>query len=120
MIRPPIIIDAQGALLVFNTLAMARRELTPLAVRGGRYPVAYDAEGRLLRIEVRVRERRVLGIWRQVREEVQIIPYEHIPTHDLALRELLLRFIQPREGTPPLDTSRPAADLLRTAPAPRG
>jgi hypothetical protein len=120
MIRPPIIIDAQGALLVFNSLGRAQRELAPLDVREGRYPVAYDSEGRLLRIEVRMRERRILGIWREVREEVQIIAYEHIPTHELALRELLLRFIQPREGTPALDTARPAEGLLRTAPVPRG
>jgi len=120
MIRPPIIIDAQGALLVFNSLSRAQRELTPLEVREGRYPVAYDAEGRLLRIEVRMRERRILGIWREVREEVQIIAYEHIPTHELALRELLLRFIQPREGAAALDAAHPAEGLLRTAPAQRG
>lgn len=116
MIKPPIIIDAQGALLVFNSLTKAIRELSPLEVREGRFPVAYDAEGRLLRIEVRVRERRILGIWREVREEVQILAYEHIPTHELALRELLLRFIRPREGLP-LDYAHPADGLLRTAPA---
>jgi hypothetical protein len=116
MIKPPIIIDSQGALLVFNSITRAMRELSPLEVREGRYPVAYDSEGRLLRIEVRVRERRILGLWREVREEVQIIAYEHIPTHELALRELLLRFIHPREGVP-VDYSRPADGLLRSAPA---
>lgn len=116
MITPPIIIDAQGALLVFNSITRAIRELSPLEVREGRFPIAYDAEGRLLRIEVRVRERRILGIWREVREEVQIIAYEHIPTHEMALRELLLRFIHPREGVP-LDHAHPADGLLRTMPA---
>jgi hypothetical protein len=115
VIRPPIIIDAQGALLIFNSLTRAMREITPLEVREGRYPVAYDADGRLLRIEVRLRERRVLGLWREVREEVQIVPYEHIPTHEMALRELLLRFIRPRDGSP-REFSRPADGLLRTAP----
>lgn len=119
MIRPPIIIDAQGALLVFNSIERALYELTPLGVREGRYPVAYDADGRLLRIEVRVRERRILGLWREVREEVQIIAYEHIPTHELALRELLHRFIQPREGVPALQTTDPVAGHSRIAPAQR-
>ncbi len=115
MIRPPIIIDAQGSLLVFNSLTRAMKELTPLEVREGRYPIAYDADGRLLRIEVRLRERKILGIWKEVREEVQIIAYEHIPTHEQALRELLLRFIQPRQGTSQEFVS-PADGLLRTAP----
>lgn len=116
MIRPPIIIDAQGSLLVFNSISRAMRELTPLDVREGRYPIAYDSDGRLLRIEVRVRERKILGIWRQIREEVQIVAYEHIPTHELALRELLLRFIHPPAGAS-LEYASPADGLLRTAPA---
>lgn len=116
MIRAPIIIDAQGSLLLFNSLSQALRELTPQDVREGRYPIAYDAEGRLLRVEVRVRERKILGIWREVKEEVQIVEYEHIPTHELALRELLLRFIQPQSGAA-LEFEHPFDGLLRTVPA---
>jgi hypothetical protein len=120
MIRAPIIIDAQGDLLVFNSLAAAQQELSPEDVREGHYPAAYDAEGRLLRIEVRVRERRILGVWKDVKETVQIIPYEHIPTHEHALRALLMRFIQPRTGVPALDPARPAEGFLRAGSAPRG
>ncbi len=116
MIRSPIIIDARGSLLVFNSVAQALRELVPQDVREGKFPVAYDAEGRLLRVEVRMRERKILGIWREVREEVQIVAYEHIPTHELALRELLLRFIQPQQGTE-LEFTHPFDGLLRTIPA---
>lgn len=116
MIRSPIIFDAQGSLLVFNSLAQALRELQPQDVREGRYPVAYDAEGRLLRVEVRLRERKILGLWREVREEVHIVAYEHIPTHELALRELLLRFIQPRSGAT-LEFAHPFDGILRTVPA---
>lgn len=115
MIRSPIIIDARGSLLVFTSLAQAIRELSVADVREGRYPVAYDAEGRLLRIEVRVREERILGIWKVTREEVQIIAYEHIPTHEMALRELLCRFIQPQGLAP--EFAHPFDGLLRTAPA---
>ena len=116
MIRPPIIIDSQGSLLVFNSFTQAIKELSPADVRAGRYPVAYDADGRLLRIEVRVRERKILGIWKEVREEVQIIAYEHIPTHEMALRELLLRFIQPPQGVAQ-EFASPADGLLRVIPA---
>ncbi|HSB54661.1 MAG TPA: hypothetical protein VLD58_09905 [Gemmatimonadales bacterium] len=115
MIRSPIIIDAKGSLFVFNSLAQALRELSPQDVREGRFPVAYDAEGRLLRVEVRMRERKILGIWREVREEVHIVAYEHIPTHELALRELLLRFIQPSGAS--LEFAHPFDGLLRTIPA---
>lgn len=116
MIRPPIIIDAHGSLLVFNSMTRAMRELTPQDVREGRYPIAYDSDGRLLRIEVRLKERKILGIWKEVREEVQIIAYEHIPTHELALRELLLRFITPPQGAPQ-EYASPADGLLRPVPA---
>jgi hypothetical protein len=114
MIIPPIIIDARGNLLVFSTLAAAERELTPADVREGRYPVAYDSEGRLLRIEVRVRERRILGLFRKMWEQVQISAYEHIPTHELAVRELLLRFIQPRTELAAVGAAPPAQGLLYT------
>ncbi|HWA59239.1 MAG TPA: hypothetical protein VG692_18445 [Gemmatimonadales bacterium] len=116
MIRSPIIIDARGALLVYNSLTQALRDLTVQDVREGRYPVAYDAEGRLLRIEVRTRERKILGLWREVREEVHIVAYEHIPTHEMALRELLLRYIQPA-GHAGLEFAHPFDGLLRMVPA---
>lgn len=95
MLKPPIVIDAKGDLLVFASQAAAERELTPVDVRAGAYPIAYDIEGRLLRIVVQVRERRILGVFRDVQETVRIVAYEHIPTHDQALKELLARFIAP-------------------------
>lgn len=116
MIKPPIVIDAQGDLLIFNSLSAALRELSPLDVQNGHYPVAYDSEGRLLRIEVRTHERRILGLFPEVTEQVVIVPYEHIPTHDQALRALLLRFIQPRAAAEPATPSKPAEDMLRTSP----
>lgn len=95
MIKSPIIIEARGDLLVFAELATALRELTPDDVRAGAYPVAYDVEGRLLRIEVYTRERKFLGLFREVSEHVRIVAYEHIPTHERALEALLARFIAP-------------------------
>jgi hypothetical protein len=95
VLKPPIVIDAKGDLLVFASQAAAERELSIEDVRAGAYPVAYDIEGRLLRIEVHSRERRILGVFRDVREMVRIVPYEHIATHDQELHALLARFIAP-------------------------
>lgn len=107
MLKPPIVIDARGDLLVFASQAAAERELTPEDVRAGAYPIAYDIEGRLLRIVVQVRERRILGVFRDVQETVRIVAYEHIPTHDQALQALLARFIAPV----PAITQRPSRTL---------
>ncbi|HTS87218.1 MAG TPA: hypothetical protein VMG41_01905 [Gemmatimonadales bacterium] len=95
MLKPPIVIDTRGGLLVFASQSAAERELAVEDVRAGAYPVAYDIEGRLLRIEVQTRERRILGVFRDVRESVRIVAYEHIATHDRALHDLLARFIGP-------------------------
>ena len=95
MLKPPIVIDARGDLLIFASQTAAERELSIEDVRAGAYPVAYDIEGRLLRIEVHSRERRILGVFRDVREVVRIVPYEHIATHDQELHALLARFIGP-------------------------
>jgi hypothetical protein len=95
LLKPPIVIDARGDLLVFASQAAAERELSPEDIRAGAYPAAYDIEGRLLRVEVQLRERRILGVLRDVKETVRIVAYEHIPTHDLALKQLLARFIAP-------------------------
>lgn len=118
--RPPIIVDARGDLLVFSSIGDAQRALAPADVKEGHYPVAYDADGRRLRIEVRTEEHKVLGMFPRVKEEVQVIPVEHIPTHEKTLREFLLRFIRPRAGALPSDPGPPAAGILRTGPEVHG
>lgn len=95
MLTTPIIIDANGDLLVFASLGAAERELTPEDVRSGAYRAAYDRAGRQLRLEVRIHERRFLGVFRDVQERVHIVPVEHIPTQEEALRALLSRFLAP-------------------------
>jgi hypothetical protein len=101
LLKPPIVIDARGDLLIFASQAAAERELSPEDIRAGAYPAAYDIEGRLLRVEVQLRERRILGVFRDVKETVRIIAYEHIPTHDQALKALLARFIAPDPAITP-------------------
>ena len=96
MIKPPVVIDTRGGLLVFGSAAKAERELAVEDVRAGAYPAAYDMDGRLLRIEVKQRERRILGVFREVTPYVRIVECEHVPTHDQELHRLLARFIQAR------------------------
>lgn len=113
--RPPIIVDARGDLLVFSSIGAAERELAPSDIRDGHYPVAYDADGRKLRIDVRLHQRKILGVFTEVKEQVVVVPLEHIPTHEQTLRELLLRFIRPRPGASATDPCPPAEGILRSA-----
>ena len=96
MIRPPVVIDTRSGVLLFGSAAQAERDLAVEAVRAGAYAAAYDIDGRLLRIEVKLRERRILGLFREVTPYVRIVECEHVPTHDQELHRLLARFIQPR------------------------
>lgn len=113
MINPPIIVDARGGLLIFRNPAEVHRELDPARVRNGDYPAAYDWNGRLLRIQVRIEERSFLGMFKRVIEHIEIFETEHIPTHEIALRELVSRFIHPRPATQPDGTVEPLAGLIR-------
>jgi hypothetical protein len=128
VINPPIFVDAHGDLLVFPTLAEVEASLAPLDVQGGRYRVAYDRDGRLLRVVAREEIRRYLGLFRRITIRTRLVECEHIPTHDGALRSLLLRFIHP-VSVPGSDASaHPLAGLIRipdlvlrppVAPSPR-
>lgn len=113
MINPPIIVDARGGILIFRNPAEVHRELDPARVRNGDYPAAYDWNGRLLRIQVRIEERSFLGMFKRVIEHIEIFETEHIPTHEIALRELVSRFIHPGPAAPPDGTVEPLAGLIR-------
>jgi hypothetical protein len=106
VINTPIIIDASGDLLVFASLGAAERELTPEDVRSGVYRAAYDRTGRQLRLEVRTHERRILGVFRDVKERVHIVAVEHVPTQEEALSALLGRFLAPGAGLRGAATTR--------------
>ena len=113
MITAPIFVDARGDLLVFASVAEVLSSVTPEAIRAGAYPIAYDADGRLLRLIVRNEEYRLLGLFPRVRERVQLQATEHLPTHEAALRALLLRFVSPRTAAPDDRTAHPLAGLVR-------
>lgn len=112
LIRAPVFVDANGDLLAFASVAELLRAATPAAIRGGAFPLLYDADGRLLRLTVRVEEYRLLGLLRRTRDVVELQPAEHVPTHEAALRALLLRFVSPR--APAAAPAHPLAGLVRT------
>ncbi len=114
MITAPIFVDARGDLLVFPSVAELMRAVTAEAIRAGAYPVLYDADGRLLRLTVRTEEYRLLGLVPRRRERIELQATEHLPTHEVALRALLLRFVSPPGGQPDLGADHPLAGLIRT------
>ena len=114
MIKPPIVVDSRSGLLVFRSRSEAETHLAPDRVRSGEYGAVYDREGRLLRLQVRSEEHRVLGLVRRVIQRTELVETEHIPTHETALRALLLRFIAPTSNAPP-SVGAPLEGLIRSA-----
>lgn len=98
--RPPIVINENGALSFFKSLAEAECYLEPIDVRNQEY-AAYDSEGR--RLDLRVEEEvvtRWLGLRKKSRECVRIVQAEERATHMEELKNMLRVFLQ-KLGTPP-------------------
>ena len=72
-----------------------------------------DWNGRLLRIQVRIEEHSFFGMFKRITEHIEIFETEHIPTHEIALRELVSRFIHPGPAAQPDGTVEPLAGLIR-------
>lgn len=93
--KPPIIIDENGALTFFKSLTDAERYLEPIDVRNQEY-IAYDSEGR--RLELRVEEEEVgaglLGFGKTRRERVRIAQAEEVPAHAEELKKTLRASLQ--------------------------
>jgi hypothetical protein len=116
VLKPPIVVKSRGNLLVFHSVAAAEASLDPIDVRNGAYAAAYDSDGRLLRAEVRVRERRVLGLFRQVTEQSRLVECEHVPTHDRELRALVLQYVSSPAAAAAAEAGNPLEGLIRWSP----
>ena len=81
--KPPIIADSRGDVLVFDTVALAASYMEPVDVRNGEW-VAFDSEGRLLTVEVEPKGRH---------ERTVLKPGEGIPDHASILRNTLVRYL---------------------------
>jgi hypothetical protein len=78
-ISPPIIVDEQGTAIVFESIEDAELYLEPIDVRNGEY-VAYDSEGRLLRLL-------------PTSPRITVESSESEPSHTNEVRDLLIRLL---------------------------
>lgn len=74
--KPPIIVDETGDVAIFESVRAAELYLEPIDVKDDRY-VAYDSEGRLLRLV-------------PTEPRITIESAEAIPTHSADVRKALI------------------------------
>ena len=79
-IKPPVIVDEHGSAMVFESIDDAERYLEPIDIRNQEY-VAYDSEGRLLRL-----------IASDFQVTVEAVDLE--PQHSSRVRELLVGLLE--------------------------
>jgi hypothetical protein len=106
--KPPIILDNRGDLLIFGSANDAVAYVEPIDVENKEY-VAYDSEGCLLSLSVR-------GRWIK---RIIIEPQETDPAHGEELRGKLEKFLVHvfvRQGRDPIHLiNAPLNDLVATA-----
>jgi hypothetical protein len=90
MIRPPIIVDARGDVLLFRSVERAEAYLEAVDVRNDEYAAAYDSEGRRLELGTKVVERRVfLGLIRTKIDFADVREADDEASHAAELEQLL-------------------------------
>lgn len=87
--QPPIIVDGEGDVLLFDSVKKAEQYLEPIDVRNNRY-VVYDAEGRILRGEI---VRQFLAV------RVKLVPVSEAGAATAALRHVLIEFLRRTGGS---------------------
>jgi len=97
-IRPPIILDETGAIDVFGSIEAAESYMEPIDVEDNRY-VAFDSEGRLLRI--------------LTTPNVTLEAAEEVPNHVEQVREILIRLLRYCGSTDPDLSSLPLKELVQ-------
>ena len=94
MIKNPIILDENGNLLFFRSIDIAERYMEPEDIKNNEY-IAYDGEGRLLKLELAENERSIFfGFFKVTQFKVKILSTERIPSHKQELEQKLLEFLQ--------------------------
>jgi hypothetical protein len=89
----PLFVWESGALYVFASVNDAELDLEAIDVRGGIYR-AFDATGRLLRLEVERLRERFLWVFSLARERVRITLAEDASTHADELAGILEPFLE--------------------------
>lgn len=105
----PLIVKSDDGVILFRSVEVARAYLEVPDVEAGVYGPAYDAEGRLLSIELPAQlfEAQPEGLWRRLRwrvfpsfNPVEVLLEEGEPTHQAELIDLLSNALDetPRES----------------------
>jgi hypothetical protein len=103
--KPPIVVDARSELLFFRTADAAQGYVEEIDIENGEYGDCWDSEGRLLRLEIEVREERILGMLKTKFQRPVLRELESEPTHRDQLRAALIAFLE-RLGAHEGDLSR--------------
>lgn len=94
MITIPIIVDEHGDMSFFESVEHAERKLEAIDVRNEEY-VAYDSEGRLLRVTIERGEAPIFfGLDKTTVDYVVIESAEDEPSHAPQLRAALVDFLE--------------------------
>ena len=116
--KPPIfVIDASnGDLLAFDSAAGVERHVESIDVENGEYGRVFDAEGRLLALEVErptVRHK-FLGLESVELTPVHLVERESQPTHSMDLMSALVGALT-RVGQPGERAKAPMSELVEEA-----
>jgi len=109
----PIIVRESSDLYFFETVESAELGLEPIDVLNGEYE-AYDAEGRLLNLEVREEEQSMLfGLSKGPVEVTRIFCREEEPSHQKKLYNLLWEFLEGWREPIPLSSEDTLESLIK-------
>jgi len=89
---PLILVDSTGWVEVYDSAEDLVRDVEHIDVINGEY-VVYDAEGRLLTLQVKYVSRR-LCFWKVSIPVIELVEAEQVPTHHDDLKHALLRFLR--------------------------
>lgn len=93
MIKPPIILDENGNILLFRSKRIAEDYIEPEDVMNNEY-IIYDSEGRLLRLEVTINNMSIfLNILNIKRWRTRISTIEDTPGHSDELKKKIIKFL---------------------------
>jgi len=90
--KPPIFIDDQGDVLIFDSLMRAESYLEPSDVKCGRIAI-FDSEGRILHPSVHEVNQKIAFFWTRTCERIVLEPLEGGAKHPMKLRSLLVDFL---------------------------
>lgn len=114
-ITSPLVLDARDELLFFKSARHLEAYVEAVDVANGEYGLCWDAEGRLLRLNVETQQSVVLGLVPVGKEVVRVQIADHRPAHLGELHLALLRHVETVGLATEMPTSNDTADVLQFA-----